>query len=260
MTQPRLALKALWLAVLAGGLAALVVGAPAHWLASALSRATQGRVLLIDPQGSVWRGNAQLALSSGAGDAHATALPGRVAWQLHWTRWSAGELELMAACCMNHPARAQVAWNWPGLSVSLGDAAVHLSARWLQALGAPWNTLELQGELALNSQEARLSIQGQELALQGVVQLQLNGLSSRLSTVKPLGSYVVVISGQPTLGMTLTSLAPSRLILQGTGQWKQGRLRFDGVATTASGGDNALSNLLNVLGQRHGNEAQLHLE
>jgi general secretion pathway protein N len=260
MMAQGLPFKALWLGILAGGLAALIHLAPAYWVASALSRATQGRVLLTSPEGSVWHGNSHLALSSGLGDARATALPGRIDWQLHWAHWIAFELEVLAPCCMSQPVRAQVAWNWPGLSLSMGNAEIHLSASWLQALGAPWNTVQLLGDLNLKSQGAVLNLAGQEVSLLGQIQLQLIGLSSRLSTVKPLGSYVVVFKSSPTLGLTLSSLEPSRLILQGTGQWRQGRLVFDGVAKTASGDENTLSNLLNVLGQRHGNEARLHLE
>ena len=208
-----------------GGFAAFMYCAPAYWAASVLSRASQGRVLLIDPQGSLWRGNAQLALSSGLGDTQATALPGRIEWQLHWTHWSTAEIDVWAPCCMAHRARTQLSWNWPGLSIALGDAEIHWSAQWLQQ-----------------------------------VQLSLHGLSSRLSTVKPLGSYLVVVSGSPTLGLHLTTMDNSRLILKGVGQWKQGRLQFDGVAQTAAGDENTLSNLLNVLGQRRGNEAQLHFE
>jgi len=260
MNAPRSSLQALWLGVITGGLVALLYCAPAYWLAKALSNATQGRVLLIDPQGSIWQGNAQLALSSGAGDTKATALPGRVQWRLHWTHASAGELRVLAPCCMTQELQAQFAWNWPGLTVSLGHAQIHWSAQWLQALGAPWNTVQLMGELAFMIEDAQLRLEGTEVSLKGQVQLHLNGVSSRLSTVKPLGSYVVAVSGSPTLGLSLTTLEQSRLILKGTGQWRRGRLHFDGVAQTAPGDENTLSNLLNVLGQRHGNEAQLHFE
>ncbi len=260
MTDHRTSFKALCWGAMVGGFAAFMYCAPAYWAASVLSRASQGRVLLIDPQGSLWRGNAQLALSSGLGGTQATALPGRIEWQLHWTHWSTAEIDVWAPCCMAHRARTQLSWNWPGLSIALGDAEIHWSAQWLQALGAPWNTVQLLGELAFKSLDAQVNLKDKDVSLLGQVQLSLHGLSSRLSTVKPLGSYLVVISGSPTLGLNLTTMENSRLILKGMGQWKQGRLHFDGVAQTAAGDENTLSNLLNVLGQRRGNEAHLHFE
>jgi general secretion pathway protein N len=254
------ALKALWLGIFMGGLAAFLYTAPAYWLSSAVSHASQGKVLLLDPKGSLWSGDAQLALSSGLGDTQATALPGRVQWHLRFHRLNGGEVSLFAPCCMDQQVNTQFALNGPSVTLALGDAWVRLPAHWLQSLGAPWNTVQLRGELALRSQNASVQIKDQDIRLEGQIQMQLNGLSSRLSTVKPLGSYLVAISGAPTLGLRLTSLENSRLILNGVGEWRQGRLHFDGVAQTAPGDENTLSNLLNVLGQRHGNEAQLHFE
>jgi hypothetical protein len=67
---------------LAGLLAALVAFAPARWAAEAIHAATDGRVQLIDPRGSIWTGSAQLTLTGGAGSRDTQTLPSRVAWQL----------------------------------------------------------------------------------------------------------------------------------------------------------------------------------
>ena len=68
--------------LLAGVLAALVLFAPARWLTGAIERASTGQVLLADARGTVWDGTARLVLTGGAGSTDATALPGRLQWQL----------------------------------------------------------------------------------------------------------------------------------------------------------------------------------
>ncbi len=57
---------AIWGAVV-GVLVGLVLFAPASWLAYALSRATDQRLLLADAQGTVWNGSAQVVLTGGIG-------------------------------------------------------------------------------------------------------------------------------------------------------------------------------------------------
>ena len=72
---------ALWGAVI-GTLVGVVVFAPASWLAGAVARATDQRLLLADAKGSIWSGDAQLVLTGGAGSRDAAALPGRLRWQI----------------------------------------------------------------------------------------------------------------------------------------------------------------------------------
>jgi general secretion pathway protein N len=76
-------------------------------------------------------------------------------------------------------------------------------------------------------------------------------MASRLSTLKPMGSYRLSLQGGATPGFTLETLEGA-LQLNGAGQWVGGRLRFEGVATATPDRLDALANLLNILGQRDG--------
>jgi general secretion pathway protein N len=76
-------------------------------------------------------------------------------------------------------------------------------------------------------------------------------MSSRLSTIKPMGSYRITLDGGNTATLEVTTLEGS-LQLAGTGQWVGSRLRFEGVASAAPEREAALSNLLNILGRRTG--------
>jgi general secretion pathway protein N len=128
--------------------------------------------------------------------------------------------------------------------------------------------MQPEGTMQLSTQQlAWQHIQGQT-QLQGQAQLQLLQLSTRLSTLKPLGSYRVVLQGtgssstgveaSDTMRLTLDTLQGS-LQLQGTGQWRNGHLQFNGEASSEPDAQAALSNLLNILGQRQGTKSILKL-
>jgi general secretion pathway protein N len=94
--------------------------------------------------------------------------------------------------------------------------------------------------------------------LLGQVELQMQQLSTRLSTLRPLGSYRVLVQGGDTVALTLDTLEGS-LLLQGTGQLLNGRVHFSGEASAAPDAEAALSNLLNILGQRQGAKSILKM-
>ena len=74
VTWPR---RTAWLAVLLGLLVALVLFAPARWLASAVTGFTGGHVQLLNARGSFWQGQADLLLTGGEGSQTRAALPQR---------------------------------------------------------------------------------------------------------------------------------------------------------------------------------------
>ena len=98
--------------------------------------------------------------------------------------------------------------------------------------------------------------------MQGLLELDLKSMSSRLSPVKPIGSYRVALTGAPegtpTPGLDLSTLQ-GPLLLSGQGQWVGQRLRFTGEASAAEGHEAALNNLLNILGRRQGARSLLNL-
>jgi general secretion pathway protein N len=98
--------------------------------------------------------------------------------------------------------------------------------------------------------------------MQGLVSLQAQAMSSRLSTLKPMGSYRIELrgtpEGSPTPELSLRTLQ-GPLQLSGQGQWLGARLRFTGEASADEGSENALSNLLNIIGRRQGARSLLSL-
>ncbi len=256
---------AAWGAAL-GVLAGLVAQAPAQWLADGLHSATGGRLLLAEARGSLWNGSAVLVLTGGAGSRDASALPGRLQWRL---RPGLGVLRLQArqACCLPDALQLTLRPGWSGYSLELDGPAApapqavsgrllgQWPAAWLAGLGTPWNTLQLGGQLQLASNGLRLQSAAGQLRLVGDLQLQIRGASSRLSALPTLGSYQLLLRGSPRAGdatMLRLSSLEGPLQLSGEGQWTGARLRFRGLAQAADGQDNALANLLNIIGRRQG--------
>jgi general secretion pathway protein N len=230
----------------------LLYFAPAAWLAQAVYSASAGRVLLTQTQGRVWQGSAQLFLLGGDQSQDASALPGRVSWRLQPAGFNGLALRLDS--------------RWP--------------AAWLGGLGAPWNTLQLQGELRLSSpQGLRWRQSGQAAELQGAATLEVWEVSSRIASLQPLGSYRLLLQAatlrdvsDQSFGTNTTSPTAAQLSLQtlagalqlsGQGLCQVGvrglRASFSGEASSADEHLPQLSNLLNIIGRRQGNRSLLVL-
>lgn len=235
---------------LAGALPALAVFAPAQWLAAGVAQATGGQVQLAQPRGTVWTGSAQLVLTGGAASQDIAALPGRVDWRLRPT-WSGLHAQLQAACCTPAPLQWQVQARWGGAHITLADGQSQWPAAVLAGLGTPWNTLQPQGQLALRTQGLQADWAAGRLVLAGQAQLDALAMSSRLSTLRPMGSYRFALQGGDVPTLTLQTLEGS-LQLSGSGEWVGQRLHFAGEASAAPEREAALANLLNIIGRRSG--------
>ncbi|MCJ0764935.1 type II secretion system protein N [Variovorax sp. CYS-02] len=239
-----------WAGLVAGALLALVLFAPARWLAAAVQQASAGHVLLAEARGTVWDGSAQLVLAGGAGSRDAAALPGRVSWRLR-PGWTGLTAFLSAPCCTPQPLQLQAAPRWGGLRLVLADGQSQWPAALLAGLGTPWNTLQPEGALMLSTQGLSVEWIEGRLAMAGRAQLEAARISSRLSTLRPMGSYRITLNGGPVSTLQLDTLEGS-LQLTGSGRWVGSRLRFEGTASAEPEREAALSNLLNIIGRRNG--------
>ena len=250
-----------WLGALLGLGLAMLVWAPARWLAWGVAQASQGQVQWLNPRGTVWQGSAQLMLSGGAGSRQPQALPGRLHWSLSPT-WTGLRLGWRADCCMTETASLKAAVGWNTLQLQTSDHRSNWPAALLTGLGAPWNTLQAEGQLQLRTEALQLHWAQGRLQMQGLLELNLQDMASRLSPVKPMGSYRVALTGTPegtpTPGLDLSTLT-GPLLLSGQGQWVGQRLRFTGEARAAEGHEAAFDNLLNILGRRQGARSLLSL-
>lgn len=187
----RLATALPW--VLAGGLATaltLVALAPAAWIAPQFARATGGHVNLVDPDGSLWHGSGTLMLAPGADQSAATLLPGRVEWTTRFWPLLTGRVQMRMRQTEAMPDAVTLDATWRGAVLSAGTMTVPASL--LAGLGTPFNTLDLQGDVRLGWSDWRLI--GNNAF--GQLTVTIDSMSSRVSRVKPLGSYRAVLQAK----------------------------------------------------------------
>ena len=250
-----------WGWALLGGLlglaVTLVVFAPAAWLALALAEASQGRVLLQDGRGTVWSGSGRLLLAGGSGSRDKAALPGRINWQLR-PHWGGVSLAINAACCTPAPLLGRVHLGWQSQALHIDNAVSQWPAALLAGLGTPFNTIQADGSLRLSTRQLVLQRFDGRFAFTGTAQLQAVDMSSRLSTVAPMGSYQLLLTGGAAPSLVLTTLSGA-LKLSGSGNWVGPRLRFNGAATVEPELLGAFTNLLNIIGRRQGAQSIITL-
>ena len=250
-----------WGAALAGALLGMVLVlvycAPAVWLSQAVLRFSGERVILAEAGGRVWAGSARLVLTAGAGTQSAVVLPGRVSWRAALTGLGL-RVDVQPECCAQQPVRVLVK---PGLrqhAVTVQRLDLDLPASLLSGLGTPFNTLGFNGRLILRSPALDLRLQGQQWQLQGDANMQLLRLSSSLSTLPELGSYQLAVKGGPVPSVNLSTTSGA-LLMNGSGQWQDGRFGFNGEASAAEGYEAALANILNVIGRRDGARTRIKI-
>jgi general secretion pathway protein N len=241
----RAALPWLLVAVLSSGTVLLVL-LPAAWITPQFTKASAGHVNLVDPTGSLWHGSATLMLAAGSDISAATLLPGRIVWHTEFWPLFTGRIRMTMLQSEAMPDPITVDATRRGAILSQGAIAVPASL--LSGLGAPFNTLDLQGDVRLAWSDWRSF--GDEAF--GQLTITFNDASSRVSLVKPLGSYRVVIQAQGADSTIDLSTLKGALKLDGHGVLGAGSTSFNGTASAAPEARDNLAGLLNLLGRPTG--------
>jgi general secretion pathway protein N len=223
---------------------------PAAWLAPLLESRTGGRLTLGDAQGSVWHGSAFIGAAPSGKDAVTALLPGRFVWHLS-PLVLLGRVQATLENAQVLSSVVSIRGSWSAWSIS--PASLALPAERLAALGAPLNTLQPSGKMQLAWQPLTLALAGNGaggIDINGVMTLDMLAMASRLSPVKPLGSYRLRFDWQGRqAGLTLMTLSGA-MLLNGSGKLQDGHLQFSGSAEAAAGQEEKLATLLSLLGQR----------
>ncbi len=241
----------LWLLAmaLAAGLTVLIFF-PAAWLTTMVERQSGGRLTLGDAQGTLWRGSAFIGGAPGTGGAVTPLLPGRVEWRLSpLVLLGQVDLTLENAAALSQPLQVRGTWSqW-----QVSPAVLLLPAAGLAGLGAPLNTIAPSGTMRLTWSTLELARQDRRVGMTGRTTLEMKDMASRLSSIRPLGSYALALDWHGQQAQLTLSTLTGPLLLSGKGALEQGRFRFSGQAQAAAGYEETLGNLLNLLGQRRRN-------
>jgi len=241
----------LWLLTIALSVAlTLAVFFPATWLGSLVEQRTGGRLTLGDAQGTLWRGSAFIGGAASGNSPVTPLLPGRFSWKISpLALVGMVDLQLENSEALAQPLTFKGSWSqW-----QLSPSALLLPAEGLAGLGAPLNTVAPSGTMRLSWTALEVALVDRQAAINGRTTLEMTDMASRLSSLRPLGSYTLALDwhGQ-SAALTLNS-AKGPLLLSGTGTLNNGRLQFSGQAEAAKGFEEQLANLLNLLGQRKPN-------
>lgn len=216
---------------------------PAAWVTPQFSRATGGHVNLVDPDGSLWHGSATLLLAPGSDRSASTLLPGRIEWRTAFWPLFTGRVQMQMRQTLAMPDPVTVNATLRGATVSAGAMAVPASL--LAGLGTPFNTLDLQGDVRIDWSDWRLF--GRDVF--GRLTVTMHDVSSRISIVKPLGSYRAVWQAQgPNSTLDLSTLN-GPLTLEGHGTFAGATSVFNGTAEADEAHRENLAGLLNLLGK-----------
>jgi general secretion pathway protein N len=232
---------------------------PAGWVASMLEKQTAGRLTLGDAHGTLWRGSAFIGGAASGSDPLTPLLPGRFSWNLSpMVLLGSVDAELENADALSQPIVVKGSWfQW-----QVSPGAIVLPAERLAALGAPLNTVQPSGQMRLSWDTLQLAQQNGTIGMVGTLNLALNDIGSRLSPVKPLGSYDLALVWHGTQADVTLKTVQGPMLLNGSGMINNGRLKFSGTAQAETGQEQRLANFLNLLGQhrREGDKDVIGLE
>lgn len=236
-----------WLWVLIGALAIFVTTLamlPAAWIAPQFALRSGGRIALAYPSGSLWHGSATLRLAAGPDSGEPTELPGRLEWTTAFWPLFAGRVHMTLNQTESMPAPINVVATMREATLSAGSLDVPASL--LDGLGAPFNTLALRGVVRVDWGDWRVF--GPRAF--GRMTVTMSDIASRISRVKPLGSYRVVYDAQGETGALSLSTLKGPLLLDGQGTMQDQRFLFNGVARADPNFADNLRSLLDLLGRR----------
>jgi len=225
----------------------VVAFCPAAWMAPLVEAQTGGRLTLGDAQGTLWRGSAFVGGAPGGNAPVTPLLPGRFAWRVS----PLALLGQVEATMENPQALMQpihITGSWQQWQIT--PAAVTLPAERLAGLGAPLNTMQPSGSMQLSWTPLRVTRQANTLDVSGTTTLRMDNIASRLSPIKPLGAYQLIMDWRGQQAQLALSTLKGPMLLSGTGTLTEGKLRFSGKAEAEAGQEERLANLLNLLGQR----------
>lgn len=241
--------RGLWLGLVAllSVLLTVLFFLPASWIGLILEKQTGGRVSLGDIQGSFWHGSAFVGVASGQNGPVTPLFPGRFTWTI-------SPVILLGQVAVKIENEKVLT---PALEVSgnfsqwhIGGSSLALASERLEGLGAPLNTIGPSGKVLLRWSELEVSREGSKVALNGNMRLEMNEMSARASSIKPLGSYHMAFQWHGESADLALSTTRGPMMLEGKGVLNQGRLQFSGKAYAEAGQEEKLANLLNLLGRR----------
>jgi general secretion pathway protein N len=203
----------------------LSASTPAGWLAYAVNRGTRNHVLLLNPQGTVWTGQAELLLNQSRPE---SAYLGTLHWNI--SAWRLITLTLGAHLQLkkgDNSAKAAIFLRHSSLRLQDARADVDLGS--LAPVFPALSMFGIGGHVSVRSTDLYLSPHH----MAGSAKIHWDHASTASLGDKPFGNYSADINaGGNSINMSVTSSGTDALRVQGSGSWSpftSGLARFDGT-------------------------------
>ena len=219
----------------------LFIKAPAGVLNGWLQSASQGKLVLANTSGTVWKGAGTLAFPQRAGGFIAL---GPLHWDVALLSLFGGKLKVMLHWD-DSPEAAPTEVVISPSRVELSHLLVTLPAVAIGEVSPLIEPVQLQGQLLIKSDHLVITPQGTE----GTAYADWLNAGSALSTVNPLGKYHLTFNGAGEHLQIVLATTSGALVLEGQGNWSRPNgLEFYGKAYAAEGNQERLAELLAHLG------------
>jgi len=234
-------------ALLACVLIVAVAYFPLRWLSTSVAKMTNCQVSVLQPEGTLWKGSAQLGFSDiQTGAAETCQVPQAGTERFSWTsHCSVANLKCTWIILYANAARPLELTVRPS-AITLVNNQIELPANMIEVAGGLMRSLHLRGKLVIRWEDLIW-----DASPRGLVEVRFLELVSPISPVKPLGSYALTLQLKQALMLDfLTTNGP--LLLTANGMIEKGRLSLQGEATASPESLDSLIGLLSIIGKKDG--------
>ena len=220
---------------------------PIRWLSATVAKTTSCQVAVLQPEGTLWKGSAQLGFSDiqpGASETCRTPQISseRFAWT---TQCSVSNLKCKWIIQYANMARPLELTVHPS-AITLASNQIELPASMIEVAGGLMRSLHLRGKLAIRWEDLVW-----DSSPRGLVEVRFLNITSPISPVKPLGSYALTFQLKQALTLDVSTLN-GPLLLTANGTVEKGRLSLHGEATAPPESLDSLIGLLSIIGKKDG--------
>ena len=235
------------IALLACVLIVVLAYFPTRWLSATVAKTTGCQVAVLQPEGTLWRGSAQLGFSDTQAGASATCHTPQISSErFAWTS-QCSIFNLKCRWIIQYPNTAKpLELTVHPSAITLGSNQIELPANMIVVAGGLMRSLHLRGKLAIRWEDLIW-----DASPRGLVEVRFLDVVSPISPVKPLGSYALTLQIQRALTLDFSTIN-GPLLLTANGLIEKGRLSLQGEATAPQESLDSLIGLLSVIGKKDG--------
>ena len=233
--------------LLASVLILVIACFPIRWLSTSVAKLTNCQLAVLQPEGTLWKGSAQLGFSDiKLGTSETCQAPGAGTDRFSWkTQCSVFDVKCTWVIQYVNTIRPVELTVQPS-TITLASNQIELPANLLEVAGGVFRSLHLRGKLVIRWDDLIW-----DSSRKGLVEVHFLNLTSPISPVKPLGSYALTFQIAQELQLDFSTIN-GPLLLTAKGTIDKGRLSLHGEATASPESLDSLIGLLSIIGNKDG--------